>query len=145
MVAGSPARVVRSGIRTGEYGVLLDAGADGPAQEVGAKGRIEPTGQSFKSRAPRLAPRAADVRRPPDTRAHAFSSVYVPISELACQTPARPSVPSTSFCLDSPTIMLLQVAATVRCGRRAIRTTDPTSTPAPRGELRGAFFATLSF
>ena len=31
MVAGSPARVVRSGIRTGQYGVLLDAGEDASA------------------------------------------------------------------------------------------------------------------
>ena len=33
IVAGSPARIVRSGIRTGQYGVLLDAGEDEPAQE----------------------------------------------------------------------------------------------------------------
>jgi acetyltransferase-like isoleucine patch superfamily enzyme len=36
MVAGAPARLVRSGIRTGKHGILLDAGADGPAQEVEA-------------------------------------------------------------------------------------------------------------
>jgi exopolysaccharide acyltransferase PssR len=36
MVAGAPARVVRSGIRTGKHGVLLDADADGPAREVEA-------------------------------------------------------------------------------------------------------------
>jgi acetyltransferase-like isoleucine patch superfamily enzyme len=36
MVAGAPAQVVRSGIRTGKHGILLDAGADGPAQEVEA-------------------------------------------------------------------------------------------------------------
>ena len=34
IVAGSPARVVRSGIRTGQYGVLLDAGEDASAQEA---------------------------------------------------------------------------------------------------------------
>ena len=34
IVAGSPARVVQSGIRTGKYGILLDAYADWPAQEV---------------------------------------------------------------------------------------------------------------
>lgn len=33
IVAGSPARVVRSGIRTGRYGVLLDAGEDESPQE----------------------------------------------------------------------------------------------------------------
>jgi acetyltransferase-like isoleucine patch superfamily enzyme len=32
MVAGAPARVVRSGIRRGKHGTLLDADADGPAQ-----------------------------------------------------------------------------------------------------------------
>jgi exopolysaccharide acyltransferase PssR len=36
MVAGSPARVVRSGIRTGKYGVLLEADAEGLVQEVEA-------------------------------------------------------------------------------------------------------------
>jgi exopolysaccharide acyltransferase PssR len=36
MVAGCPARVVRSGIRTGKYGVLLEAGAEARAQEVEA-------------------------------------------------------------------------------------------------------------
>jgi acetyltransferase-like isoleucine patch superfamily enzyme len=34
IVAGSPARVVRSGIRTGQYGVLLDAGEEASAQEA---------------------------------------------------------------------------------------------------------------
>lgn len=34
IVVGSPARVVRSRIRTGQYGVLLDAGVDASAQEA---------------------------------------------------------------------------------------------------------------
>jgi acetyltransferase-like isoleucine patch superfamily enzyme len=38
MVVGAPARVVRSGLRTGKYGVLLEAGADVPPQEMEAAG-----------------------------------------------------------------------------------------------------------
>jgi acetyltransferase-like isoleucine patch superfamily enzyme len=36
MVAGDPARVLRSGIRTGKYGVLLETGADAPSKEEAA-------------------------------------------------------------------------------------------------------------
>jgi exopolysaccharide acyltransferase PssR len=38
MVVGAPARVVRSGLRTGKYGLLLDTCADAPPQEVEAAG-----------------------------------------------------------------------------------------------------------
>jgi acetyltransferase-like isoleucine patch superfamily enzyme len=41
MVVGDPARVVRSGIRTGKYGVLIDAGRESPAQEAEGVG-MEP-------------------------------------------------------------------------------------------------------
>jgi acetyltransferase-like isoleucine patch superfamily enzyme len=38
VVAGSPARVMRSGIRTGKYGLLLDPGVSASASELGVEG-----------------------------------------------------------------------------------------------------------
>ena len=74
----------------------------------------------------------------------AFCSIYVPVAEFDARS---------SFCADNfflpgflhNYVYFLQVAATVRCGRRRDSDHRPYELASPARGLRGAFFATCRF